>query len=276
MNKNHPSVRRILREVKELQQEGSWQLAAAPLDDNIYEWHFTIRGPCDTAFDGGIYHGRILLPQDYPFKPPNFVLLTPNGRFEVGKKICLSISAHHPETWRPSWSIRTALVALIGFFPTEGNGAIGAIDYPEKERKKLAAESISWSCSSCGVHNGSALPPRPSDGEEGSADVRDETNIDVSEIQISKIVPVEEDTEKKDPAVEQVEEEEEQEEEQQEEKASQASGAARTKAAAAAVAGATTTETAAPPPPSSFSAGSLLIYFLLTCILALVVRKLMA
>lgn len=28
----------------------------------------------------------------------------PNGRFEVGKKICLSISGHHPETWQPSWS----------------------------------------------------------------------------------------------------------------------------------------------------------------------------
>lgn len=30
--------------------------------------------------------------------------LKPNGRFEVNKKICLSISGHHPETWQPSWS----------------------------------------------------------------------------------------------------------------------------------------------------------------------------
>ena len=45
LNKANPSVRRILKEVRELQLEGSWQLAAAPLDDNIYEWHFTIRGP---------------------------------------------------------------------------------------------------------------------------------------------------------------------------------------------------------------------------------------
>lgn len=55
-------------------------------------------------------------------KPPNIVLLTPNGRFEVGTKICLSISAHHPESWQPSWSIRTVLVALIGFLPTKDNG----------------------------------------------------------------------------------------------------------------------------------------------------------
>lgn len=44
--------------------------------------------------------GRIILPPEYPLKPPNIVLLTLNGRFEVGTKICLSISAHHPESWR--------------------------------------------------------------------------------------------------------------------------------------------------------------------------------
>lgn len=44
--------------------------------DNLFEWHFTIRGPEDTPFHGGIYHGRILLPSEYPMKPPNILLLT--------------------------------------------------------------------------------------------------------------------------------------------------------------------------------------------------------
>uniref|UniRef100_A0A1I8FGD5 UBIQUITIN_CONJUGAT_2 domain-containing protein n=1 Tax=Macrostomum lignano TaxID=282301 RepID=A0A1I8FGD5_9PLAT len=91
---------------------------AQPLEDNLFEWHFTIRGP------GGVYHGRVLIPGDYPMKPPNIILLTPNGRFEINKKICLSISGYHPETWRPAWSIRTALLALVGFMPTHGLGAI--------------------------------------------------------------------------------------------------------------------------------------------------------
>lgn len=67
------------------------------------EWHFTIRGPPGTEFDGGLYHGRIVLPHEYPFKPPAIMLLTPNGRFEINKKICLSISSYHPETWLPAW-----------------------------------------------------------------------------------------------------------------------------------------------------------------------------
>jgi ubiquitin-conjugating enzyme E2 J1 len=119
--------------------------------------------------------------------------LKPNGRFEVGKKICLTISAHHPESWQPSWSVRTALVALIGFFPTEGQGAIGALDYPDKERIKLARASLAWSCDKCHSHNATALPPRPDDTAAADAsDLVKQSGIDVSEIKISKIVNIDE------------------------------------------------------------------------------------
>lgn len=80
---------------------------------NMFDWHFTLRGPRDTEFEGGMYHGRILLPSDYPFKPPNIMLLTPNGRFEVRKKICLSISAHHPEEWQPAWGGTSYIMCLL-------------------------------------------------------------------------------------------------------------------------------------------------------------------
>ena len=76
---------------------------------------------------GGIYHGRIILPPEYPFKPPSFIMISPSGRFETGVKICLSMSSHHPEHWQPSWSVRVALVALIAFLPTSGHGAIGSL-----------------------------------------------------------------------------------------------------------------------------------------------------
>lgn len=119
-------MKRLLREAAEL-HEPTRNYYAQPLEENLFEWHFTIRGPEDTPFQGGIYHGRIVLPPEYPMKPPNVIFMTPNGRFEVNKKICLSISGYHPETWRPSWSIRTALLAMIGFMPTHGNGAIGSL-----------------------------------------------------------------------------------------------------------------------------------------------------
>ncbi|XP_015519067.1 ubiquitin-conjugating enzyme E2 J1 isoform X1 [Neodiprion pinetum] len=148
-NVKSPAVKRLMREAQEL-HEATEEYCAHPLDDNLFEWHFTVHGPPSTDFEGGVYHGRILLPPEYPMKPPNIILLTPNGRFEVNKKICLSISGHHPETWQPSWSIRTALLALIAFMPTPGNGTIGSLDYSTEERQKLAKKSLSWQCDSCG------------------------------------------------------------------------------------------------------------------------------
>ncbi|XP_057485242.1 ubiquitin-conjugating enzyme E2 32 [Actinidia eriantha] len=140
-NLKNPSVKRILQEVKEMQSNLSDDFMSLPLEENIFEWQFAIRGPCDSEFEGGIYHGRIQLPAEYPFKPPSFMLLTPNGRFETQTKICLSISNHHPEHWQPSWSVRTALVALIAFMPTNPNGALGSLDYKKEERRALAVKS---------------------------------------------------------------------------------------------------------------------------------------
>lgn len=143
---------------------------AQPLEDNLFEWHFTVRGPPDSDFDGGVYHGRIVLPPEYPMKPPSIILLTPNGRFEVGKKICLSISGHHPETWQPSWSIRTALLAIIGFMPTKGEGAIGSLDYTPEERRALAKKSQDFCCEGCGSTMKDVLLPLKSGSDSSQAD----------------------------------------------------------------------------------------------------------
>lgn len=148
-NLRSPAVKRLMREAQEL-HEATEEYYAQPLDDNLFEWHFTVRGPPESEFEGGVYHGRVILPPDYPMKPPSIILLTPNGRFETNKKICLSISGHHPESWQPSWSLRTALLAIIGFMPTHGSGAIGSLDYSAQERKQLAKKSQTWSCPKCG------------------------------------------------------------------------------------------------------------------------------
>ena len=151
---------------------------ASPLEDNLFEWHFTIRGPPGTAFEGGRYHGRITLPPEYPFKPPSITLLNASGRFTVGKKICLSVSAHHPEHWQPAWGIRTIITALIAFFPTKAEGALAGLDYTDGERRKLAVDSRRWQCPTChlcmadtlplaetdtGVATASTLPPAPAE-----------------------------------------------------------------------------------------------------------------
>jgi ubiquitin-conjugating enzyme E2 J1 len=71
------------------------------LEENMFEWHFTIRGPTDTPFEGGTYHGRILLPSEYPFKPPNIVFLTVSSDCRVGllRSGLIHLLANHLEKW---------------------------------------------------------------------------------------------------------------------------------------------------------------------------------
>lgn len=151
------TIRRINRELTEIQSHPSPHWAISIIGDNILEYHFTIRGPPATDFEGGLYHGRLLLPFNYPFAPPSIMLLNPNGRFELSKKICLSMSNFHPELWQPAWGIRTIMEALRSFFPTPGEGAIGALDWPPDLRKKLAEESLGWTCEICKKRNDEIL-----------------------------------------------------------------------------------------------------------------------
>lgn len=191
-----PSVKRLMREAKQMrdQYEKNGDIQAAPLGDgdNLFDWHFTLRGPDDSPFEEGIYHGRLLFPPQYPMKPPEIFLLTPNGRFETNKKICLSISGYHPETWLPSWSISTALRALQAFFCTPAKGAIGGLEWPEAERRRIAKKSPDWTCSHCECCMKDILtlrsqklasnPPTPTPtGDENNNKLEPDTKKDVAE-----------------------------------------------------------------------------------------------
>ncbi|KAJ7582919.1 non-canonical ubiquitin conjugating enzyme 1 [Mycena floridula] len=164
LNKNNSAVKRIMQEARELANDPSTDYSAAPLEDDIFEWHCTIRGPAGTEFEGGLYHVRILLPAEYPFRPPSLMVLTPNGRFELNTKICISFTNYHEELWQPAWGVRTAILGLQGFFPLKGQAAVGvgSIEYPVAERKRLAALSRDWICPHCQESNLDLLPDPPS------------------------------------------------------------------------------------------------------------------
>ena len=61
-------------------------VAASPLPSNILEWHYVVTGPEATPYEGGVYHGKLVFPRQFPFKPPSIYMITPNGRFKVIEK----------------------------------------------------------------------------------------------------------------------------------------------------------------------------------------------
>jgi len=114
-----------------------------PYGKNLLRWHFSVLGPANSSYENGVYHGRVLLPKDYPGSPPRVQMLTPSGRFVCGADICLSASNYHPETWSPRWTVISLVNALRLHMLTTAN-EIGGVNASEERRREYAQASRSW------------------------------------------------------------------------------------------------------------------------------------
>jgi len=109
---------------------------------NLLEWHYVLEGSEGTPFEGGRYHGVVLFPPQYPYKPPSVRMMTPNGRFAPNAKLCMSMTDFHPESWNPLWSVGTILTGLLSFMHDEAQATTGAIVTSAEEKRRLAAGSM--------------------------------------------------------------------------------------------------------------------------------------
>ncbi|EEB19486.1 ubiquitin-conjugating enzyme E2, putative [Pediculus humanus corporis] len=105
--------------------------------------HYVIAGPEETPYEGGFYHGKLIFPKEFPFKPPSIYMITPNGRFMTNTKLCLSISDYHPDTWNPAWTVSTILTGLLSFM-IEDTKTLGSIKSTAFEKKQLAYQSLKF------------------------------------------------------------------------------------------------------------------------------------
>ncbi|KAF9973406.1 Ubiquitin-conjugating enzyme E2 6 [Actinomortierella ambigua] len=134
------AYKRLTKEYINIQKSPPAYLYARPLESNILEWHYILKGPPDTPYFGGEYHGKLIFPSEYPFKPPSIRMITPNGRFQVDTRLCLSMSDFHPGTWNPSWSVATILNGLLSFM-SQDESTTGSIITTPYEKTIYAARS---------------------------------------------------------------------------------------------------------------------------------------
>lgn len=146
---------------------------AVPDEKNILTWNFLIRGPPDSPFAGGEYHGLLLFPSEYPFKPPGIKMLTPSGRFHPDKKICFSMSDFHPGSWNPAWSVATILTGLLSFMLSD-EMTTGSVTSSDAHKRVFAARSHAWNLGQNGFKE--AFP------EYCTPDLRDLPNMGEKEI----------------------------------------------------------------------------------------------
>ena len=116
---------------------------ARPKEDNVLEWRFLIKGAEGTDYEGGYYHGKLIFPPQYPMKPPGIMFCTPSGRFEINKRVCLTISDFHPETWSPLWTVGSILTGIVSFMNSD-ELTTGGLAASSAERKSLAIASTAY------------------------------------------------------------------------------------------------------------------------------------
>jgi ubiquitin-conjugating enzyme E2 J2 len=140
-------VRRLTKELQAISKDETLKrdpcITVAPNEANILEMHYVIEGSKDSPYEGGVYHGKLLFPKEYPLKPPGVMMLTPTGRFQTNRRLCLSMSDFHPETWNPMWSVSTILTGLYSFM-LDTKPTLGSIESTHQKKRQLARESLAY------------------------------------------------------------------------------------------------------------------------------------
>ena len=124
---------RIKKEYHDLQKEKNSNVKVKLVDNDIRHWKGRIKGPIDTCYQGGIFDVDIVIPNEYPFKPPKMKFDTkiwhPNISSVTGA-ICLDILKNE---WTPALTIRTALISLQALMcepvPNDPQDAVVAKQY---------------------------------------------------------------------------------------------------------------------------------------------------
>ena len=89
------------------------------MTDTSNHWYILIRNleMYGEEFKGGEYIVEMIAPADFPFNPPRFFFKTPNGVYEMEKKVCISIGEYHKDQYR-------ATLGMQGFARELWNGMV--------------------------------------------------------------------------------------------------------------------------------------------------------
>jgi len=112
------SIKRVMMELNQVASgnEKIWMhsgegIHVFPSPDTLNFWRVLIEGPVGSPFEGGVFALNAIMPDEYPFKPPQITFETPIYHCNVSDsgKICLEILQ---DRWNPSLSVPKCLEAI--------------------------------------------------------------------------------------------------------------------------------------------------------------------
>jgi ubiquitin-conjugating enzyme E2 G1 len=155
------ALKRLMNEYKTIKKDPNYYYSVSPSEENFLNWSFSIIGPNDTIYEGGIFKGNIIFKEDYPIRAPkvNFInIIHPN--VHNNGDVCISILhegsdswgyENDVERWNPSHGVDSIMISIISMlsdpnFESPANVTYSVLwkDNPE-EYKKLVYKLVSQS-----------------------------------------------------------------------------------------------------------------------------------
>lgn len=106
------TLKRLSNEIINLNKNRTNVAHAIQNENNILQFYFMLR-PLEEPYKDGLYLGIIDLPLEYPKKPGKFKILTPNGRYDIDKYICITLTSYHSDLWSPTWTIDKMILGIL-------------------------------------------------------------------------------------------------------------------------------------------------------------------
>ncbi|KAI9208638.1 putative ubiquitin-conjugating enzyme e2-16 kda [Polychytrium aggregatum] len=106
------AVRRIQKELVDLNKNPIEFAHAGPIDDNLFHWEGHLMGPRKSPYSGGIFRLKIEFPQEFPFKPPQvkFITKTYHPNIDDDGSVCIALLKS--DVWKPASRVSDILLSL--------------------------------------------------------------------------------------------------------------------------------------------------------------------
>ncbi|KAJ5071803.1 leucine rich repeat family protein [Anaeramoeba ignava] len=154
------AVKRLMKDLKEMNEHPVPYISAQPLGDNLFIWHANILGAPDTPWEGGIFHFFLRFTPSYPKEPPEITSLVRikhpcmnDNRISIPTILRGAMQEYEYSEaavttgWSPAFSIQSLLLQLQTFlFESNVDAALANINDPsryEQEKKQWLA-SVEW------------------------------------------------------------------------------------------------------------------------------------
>ncbi|KAI0713448.1 ubiquitin-conjugating enzyme [Earliella scabrosa] len=106
------ALRRIQKELKDINNNPLDGLTVEVAEDNMFEWKCAIKAASNSPYKGGTFHFTLSLPENFPFKAPSVTFTTKiyhPGINEEGH-ICVPVLR---DQWKPTVTLSSVLATIV-------------------------------------------------------------------------------------------------------------------------------------------------------------------